>query len=720
MNNDRKRRSAKLLPTVLLRVLPVAAIVLIANWYVTGLSVYSTVQNTLIESLDREAEFGAATIADRVDTLLSAMRAIASNDLVVNSLIDTASRETTIPTFMQSLRLPGQRGAKITLTDYRGRPIASNASDLNMSDYFVPESSVKGTYMRLDQSGATFAVPILYGGRPEGAVVVRCNQLHLQELLSLTQPTTVTAIFNGDTALYSTDWAVSLTEVLSEDAESKNWVTRSVKIPGYETLRIVVAEPVGKAFAPVYEIETQMLIGVGCALLVFAFCIWFTAYLTTKPLQSFGEEIKSIGNAQDLSLRAKLAGIAEFDRLTETFNTMLERMQKVLVSHDQLDRENRIRKKAEKALRESESRYRDMIDGSARGIYIYDGGRLLFANQAFADMFGFASPEMAVRNCDLENLFNQEIFTDLNNQIVNYDTEAAQVMHHEICLNAGKAKEAWFENVSRAVHWEGGIAVEGSLIDITERKEVEKLKNEFVSIVSHELRTPLTSVTGSLSLIESGVLGALPEKVVPLIKIALANSERLVSLVNDILDVEKMKSGAMDFHMQPVEVVALAIRAITENQFYGAKFGVSFEFKADFPEAYVSADADRLLQILANLLSNAAKFSPKDAKVVLKLSKLDDSIRFSVIDRGQGIPASEHEHIFEKFRQADSSDSRAKAGTGLGLSICRSMVESHGGELQLKSEVGKGSVFYFELARIAAPLQVSGSTADVPQSRAAT
>lgn len=716
MTTKQKRRAPRLLPTVLLRVLPVAALVLIANWYVTGRSVYSTVQSTLIESLDREAEFGAATIASRLDTLLSAMRAVAGNDLIVNSLIDTASRETSIPTFMQSLRLPVSGGAKITLTDYRGRLIASNTNDIKMSDYFVPKSSFDGTYMRLDRSGATFAVPILYSGRAEGAIVVRCNQFHFQELLALNLPTTVTAILSNGSALYSSNWEVPLEDVLSTDTESSEWITRKINVPGYDTLQIVVAESASKAFAPVADIKNQMLLGVAVALLVFTFCVWFTAYLTTRPLRSFGDEIKTIGDAQDLSRRAKLPGVAEFDRLTETFNAMLERMQAVLVSHEQLDRENKIRERVEKALRKSERQYRDMIDGSGRGIYIYDGGRLLFANQAFADMLDYETPQDALDKCDLEDLFDAEIFTDLNSQIVNCDEVGAMVKRHEICLRPGQANEIWFENVSRAVHWEGRIAVEGSLIDITERKAVEKLKNEFVSIVSHELRTPLTSVTGSLSLIQSGALGALPEKVAPLIKIAQANSERLVSLVNDILDVEKIESGHMEFHLEPTNAVELATRALTENAFYGAKFGVEFELKADCAEAYVSADADRLQQVLANLLSNAAKFSPKGGRVVLKLSAVGNSIRFSVIDRGAGIPASEHENIFEKFRQADSSDTRAKAGTGLGLSICRSMVENHGGRLQVKSEVGSGSIFYFDLARVSAPAQLPSTAASADSS----
>ena len=263
--------------------------------------------------------------------------------------------------------------------------------------------------------------------------------------------------------------------------------------------------------------------------------------------------------------------------------------------------------------------------------------------------------------------------------------------------------DTWYEITSRTITWQGREAVQCSLTDISARKEVEQLKSEFVSIVSHELRTPLTSVTGSLGLIQSGALGALPDKVEPLIKIAHSNTQRLVSLVNDILDVEKIEAGHMDFHMAPVDATELCAQALAENVFYGAKFGVTFELQPEVSEAYVSADADRLLQLLANLLSNAAKFSPEGGRVVLKLSDHDDAIRFSIIDEGAGIPAAKLDTIFEKFKQADSSDSRAKAGTGLGLAICQSIAEHHGSRIAVSSVQGEGSTFYFDLKRTAAP-----------------
>ncbi len=158
----------------------------------------------------------------------------------------------------------------------------------------------------------------------------------------------------------------------------------------------------------------------------------------------------------------------------------------------------------------------------------------------------------------------------------------------------------------------------------------------------------------------------------------------------------------MEFHLDPVDATELCAQALAENVFYGAKFGVTFEFQPEIAEAQVSADKDRLLQLLANLLSNAAKFSPEGGRVVLKLTDHEGAVRFSVIDEGAGIPASKLDTIFEKFKQADSSDSRAKAGTGLGLAICQSIAENHGSKIHVSSQEGKGSIFYFDLEQVAA------------------
>jgi PAS domain S-box-containing protein len=233
--------------------------------------------------------------------------------------------------------------------------------------------------------------------------------------------------------------------------------------------------------------------------------------------------------------------------------------------------------------------------------------------------------------------------------------------------------------------------------DITERKKVERLKNEFVSTVSHELRTPLTSIRGSLGLLRGGVAGTLPAEAERLIEIAFKNSERLVRLINDILDIEKIESGALAFDRRPLDLAHLVENAVEALGGFAAELGVRLVVAPSVRPAIVLADHDRLMQVMANLLSNAAKFSPPGGEVVVDVTAVLGGFRVAVRDHGPGIPEDFRDRVFERFAQADASDRRQKGGTGLGLSICKAIVERHGGTIGFESS-SCGTTFWFELA----------------------
>jgi PAS domain S-box-containing protein len=237
----------------------------------------------------------------------------------------------------------------------------------------------------------------------------------------------------------------------------------------------------------------------------------------------------------------------------------------------------------------------------------------------------------------------------------------------------------------------------GIVRDISARIEVEQLKSGFVSTVSHELRTPLTSISGSLGLLAGGVAGELPAKATRLIDIAKLNAERLVRLINDILDLEKAEAGRLEFRLEAQRVKSVVQHAIEMNRAYAQGFGVAIELDPHSEDANVLVDRDRLIQVLTNLISNAAKFSPRDSSIRIEISIADDSVRIAVRDRGAGIPAEFQRRIFEKFAQADSSDSRAKGGTGLGLSIAKTIVEQLGGTISFESTLAHGTAFFVDL-----------------------
>ncbi|MBV8939545.1 MAG: response regulator [Alphaproteobacteria bacterium] len=237
----------------------------------------------------------------------------------------------------------------------------------------------------------------------------------------------------------------------------------------------------------------------------------------------------------------------------------------------------------------------------------------------------------------------------------------------------------------------------GIVEDITERQTIERMKNEFISTVSHELRTPLTSIRGSLGLLLGGMERELPGKALELLKIAYSNSERLVLLINDILDIEKIEAGQMRFVMKSYDVEAQLQRAVRDIEGYAQKFNIRLEYIPCPESITILIDADRFQQVLTNLLSNAVKFSHPGGAVMLRAECRGDMLRVSVIDHGEGIEKEFHHRIFQRFAQADSSDSRSKGGTGLGLNITKAIMEKMGGTIDFESEKGKGSTFFIDI-----------------------
>lgn len=276
---------------------------------------------------------------------------------------------------------------------------------------------------------------------------------------------------------------------------------------------------------------------------------------------------------------------------------------------------------------------------------------------------------------------------------------------------AGKWRWLWCRSYPSYDEMGRLAEVYGIAIDITSKKEAEKHVHEFYSMVSHELRTPLTSVHASLRIMEGGLVGPLSDKVKHLVTIARVESDRLIRLINDILDIRKLEAGMLELKLTEVDIVKLIELSLAEMKGLADNAGITLVSDIKWPGVF-NADQDRTMQMLDNLLSNAIKFSPTGSKVKVTVEKVEDNIRLTVSDNGPGIAKEEQSKLFCKFQQLDSSDSRPQGGTGLGLAITKAIAEQHGGTIGVESELKKGSNFWIELPVKARPALTRPSATD--------
>jgi PAS domain S-box-containing protein len=358
------------------------------------------------------------------------------------------------------------------------------------------------------------------------------------------------------------------------------------------------------------------------------------------------------------------------------------------------------RKAAERDLERARRRTEHVLEAAGEGILGIDGdGCVMFVNRAGAATLGREPGAMAGRPLDevvpreapeggLVPFARSPIAATLQDGV---QRRFERRIH--------RADGTWFPAelvVSAAASDDSDVRAVLVFRDVSQRYEIDRMKDEFVSVVGHELRTPLTSIRGSLGLLAGGVLGDLSPEAGRMVDIAVSNADRLVRLINDILDLERIESGRLDFEREPQHARELFEQTLQVVGAVAAERGIAVRVEAG--DEAVLGDHDRLVQALTNLAGNAVKFSPEGSEVVLRACARGDEVRLEVCDRGRGIPAEHLGRIFERFEQVDASDAREKGGTGLGLAIARSIAEQHGGRIWAESE--PGSTFAIALPRL--------------------
>jgi PAS domain S-box-containing protein len=352
---------------------------------------------------------------------------------------------------------------------------------------------------------------------------------------------------------------------------------------------------------------------------------------------------------------------------------------------------------------ENEELLRTILVGTVEGIVGLDrDGRIFFVNKAAERMLGWSQEQMVGEQA--HGLYHHSHadgspFPWLECPIRRAITHA-EVVHLDDVFWRRDGASFPCESLTAPLRRDGEvIGAVSSFINVSERREVDRMKDEFASVVGHELRTPLTSIRASLGLLGGGVLGELGPDAAGLLDTAVANADRLERLIDDILDLERLEAGVAPLEPSPQSVGELIRDATAVIAAMAAMAGVNIHAEAASGE--VLADRDRIVQALTNLLGNAIKFSPRGGNVTLSARRDGDEVVLCVADEGRGIPPERHAAIFERFEQVDASDARARGGTGLGLTIARRIVEAHGGRIWVTSAPGEGSQFAFTLPAVA-------------------
>jgi PAS domain S-box-containing protein len=367
--------------------------------------------------------------------------------------------------------------------------------------------------------------------------------------------------------------------------------------------------------------------------------------------------------------------------------------------HEGILRDVTERKRLEEELSRSSQFFGSVVENAYVWLNVLDNEQnVLVWNKAAEIMSGYSQEEVVGHGKVWEWLYPDQEYRKQTIQTVNDVLQSGRTdvdSETKIKRKDGQTRIiSWNE---RALTDQDGKAIGTIAIghDITERKQVERLKDEFVSTVSHELRTPLTAIRASLGLLAGGVSGTLPEKGQRMVEIAVTNTDRLVRLINDILDSDRLASGKIPIERKQCSAAQLVTQVVDNMKPVAEKEGISFFVKSQ--DAPLWADPDRISQALTNLLSNAIKFSPKGGRIWVTAERKENQMVFKVRDEGRGIPPEKLGLLFERFHQVDASDAREKGGSGLGLSISKSIVEQHHGKIWVESTVGKGSTFLFTI-----------------------
>ncbi|OSQ36712.1 ATP-binding protein [Thalassospira mesophila] len=673
--------------------------------------VYATlfVRNQLLLEVQQEIDREAITGAQRISLYLGAvhhnLKNMAASSLVINGIVDSYGRDNYLTPFLSDFRISDSLLVDVGLFDFKGKLIARSspeveediAGEAGFNEVINGRSNADYHHHEQAQdSYIAITYPVFYEAtqRPEGVLLGRVHLDNFPDILKVNDQSLFYFKLTDRTGVKVGNWPwPENQEILSRQYDV------ALETPMDKLgLTLHVARRAAEALMPMQ----RLIMNIGIAAVIVIALTVFVAVLVgrqlSRPLRALERAATRIATEGYFDVDLPDLGNDEVGRLAGSFREMLGHIN---VSYSVLEARviSRTREldEARLHLRDSASQLQSILNNVVDSIVTIDvQGNVQSCNNAAVKLFACPASQLIGKNIvDLIDIDDLDVFlVPTSNDFRNDQRRTLK----EAVLHPARGKAVPIEYAIGEQMEIAETCVMTLLIrNITERKEIERLKEEFVSSVSHELRTPLTSIRGALALAKRDPVVPGSNRLQKLLDVAEENSKRLGDLVNDILDLEKLENGKMSFTIKPLKLEELVQTSINSCTPYIRKHGKQVRLLPSNQSFEIAGDEGRLMQVLNNLLSNAAKYSGPQTVIDVVLAKVGDNVRVSVIDQGPGIAPALRAFMFSRFWQADGSNTKNESGTGLGLAITKSLMEGNGGSVQYRSRLGVGSIFHIDL-----------------------
>lgn len=671
-------KSNKLLPSVLIRILPITVIVLLTIGYFSNQVINKTILDTHDSRLEQVAVQSSTVISVRLQNIMDTASDLAANDLIINSLVDAGDRERYIPTLFRSIRVLGSASAKVSLTDYRGRQVASNTVGLNYSDApWVDEVMDANNFVSITPKGMVVAVPILISNLPEGIIVIEYGESELKSLLDLPIRADAYAIEThaGDVIFSSNEEFIRDTIVNQTHTLSDDWSAVHSGIKGFDELELFIGDKITTILAPVEQQKIFLSLAFIASVLAVTAGIIATGLMARKPILNFIEGVKRVGTSTNLAYRMPSGKIDEFQKLTASFNVMLSNLESTTSSHEYVD-----------SILNSMNEF--MLVVSSEGIV--KSGNLAISHFLLCDV-------KELTDIDIKELISsdwQELIYLANSDTPSIETNLTNRGGRQIPVRVSASHLNEVQKDTKSF-----ILV---LEDITEQNEARATLDrhvielsrsnddleQFAYVASHDLKAPLRAIDNLAQWIEEDTAEHMSEESRKDMTSLRGRIKRLDALLAGLLQYAKTGKGK-------TEVTLLDTHTLVQDvvDLLGAPPSIQIDVSQSLPE--ITTNRVPLEQVFQNLINNAIKHHDNDdGRIEIRGRDLGEFIEFIVEDDGPGISQEYHEKVFQMFqtlKRRDEVDS-----SGLGLAVVKKLVDAYGGDIHIDSTADKrGATFRF-------------------------